>query len=335
VNDEVREPVLEVRDLHTVVRTDGHDLPVVRGVSFDVRAGEAVALVGESGSGKSLTALSVMGLLPDAARVVGGSVRLGGRDLQSLPESERRRTRGAQIAMVYQDPMTSLNPLMRVGSQVVEALDAHGVPRDEARRRAVEALGGAGLPRPERVARRYPHELSGGQRQRVMIAMAIALRPTVLIADEPTTALDVTIQQQVLALVDELRRATGLALIWITHDLGVVARVADRVLVMYAGQVVEAGPTRDLYRAPQHPYTAGLLGSIPPMLGTERPDLLQIGGAPPDLARRPSGCAFHPRCPQRVDRCVEEEPVLKPRGENLAACWVPRDHWVPAERAVS
>ena len=327
--------VLEVRDLQTVVRTGGRELPVVRGVSFDVGAGEAVALVGESGSGKSLTALSVMGLLPDAARVVGGSVRLDGRDLQALPESERRRTRGSQIAMVYQDPMTSLNPLMRVGAQVVESLEAHDVPRDEARRRAIEALGEAGLPRPERVARRYPHELSGGQRQRVMIAMAVALRPTVLIADEPTTALDVTIQQQVLALVDELRRATGMALVWITHDLGVVARVADRVLVMYAGQVVEAGATRDLYRAPQHPYTAGLLGSIPPMLGTERPDLLQIGGAPPDLARRPTGCAFHPRCPQRVDRCVEEEPVLGPRGSDLAACWVPREQWVPVEREVS
>ena len=327
--------VLEVRDLQTVVRTGGRELPVVRGVSFDVRAGEAVALVGESGSGKSLTALSVMGLLPEAARVVGGTVRLDGRDLQSLPESERRRTRGAQIAMVYQDPMTSLNPLLRIGYQVMEVLVAHDVPRDEARRRAVEALGDAGLPRPERVARRSPHELSGGQRQRVMIAMAVALRPTVLIADEPTTALDVTIQQQVLALVDELRRATGLALVWITHDLGVVARVAERVLVMYAGQVVEAGATRDLYRAPQHPYTAGLLGSIPPMLGAERPDLPQIGGAPPDLARRPSGCAFHPRCPQRVDRCVEEEPVLEPRGEDLAACWVPRDQWVPSGQVVS
>ena len=320
--------VLEVRDLQTVIRHAGQELAVVRGVSFDVRAGEAMALVGESGSGKSLTALSLMGLLPTAAYVSGGSVRLAGQDLTLLPENERRRVRGTQIAMIYQDPMTSLNPLMRVGAQVVEGLEAHGVRGADARSRAIETLGEVGLPRPERIARSYPHELSGGQRQRVMIAMAVALRPKVLIADEPTTALDVTIQQQVLSLVDDLRRATGMALIWITHDLGVVARVAERVLVMYAGQVVESGATRDLYRAPQHPYTAALLGSIPPLLGSERPPLPQIGGAPPDLAARPAGCSFHPRCPQRVDQCLQQEPVLERRGEDLAACWVPRDRWV-------
>jgi oligopeptide/dipeptide ABC transporter ATP-binding protein len=320
--------VLEVRDLQTMIRHGDRDLPVVRGVSFEVRAGEAVALVGESGSGKSLTALSLMGLLPPAARVSGGSLRLAGRDLGALPESERRQLRGAEIAMIYQDPMTSLNPLMRVGAQVVEGLEAHGVRGADARTRAVETLGDVGLPRPERIARAYPHELSGGQRQRVMIAMAVALRPKVLIADEPTTALDVTIQQQVLNLVDDLRRATGLALIWITHDLGVVARVAERVLVMYAGQVVESGATRDLYRTPQQPYTAGLLGSIPPMLGTDRPPLPQIGGTPPDLTGRPVGCSFQPRCPQRIARCAEHEPALEPRGEDLAACWVPRDRWV-------
>jgi oligopeptide/dipeptide ABC transporter ATP-binding protein len=320
--------VLQVRDLHTVIRHGGQELSVVRGVSFDVRPGEAVALVGESGSGKSMTALSLMGLLPPAAHVSGGSVRLAGQEVGQLDDKERRRVRGAQIAMIYQDPMTSLNPLMRVGAQVVEGLEAHGVRGADARARAIETLGEVGLPKPERTARSYPHELSGGQRQRVMIAMALALRPKVLIADEPTTALDVTIQQQVLSLVDQLRRATGLALIWITHDLGVVARVAERVLVMYAGQVVESGATRDLYRAPQHPYTAGLLGSIPPLLGSERPPLPQIGGSPPDLAARPTGCSFHPRCPQRVGRCVEEEPRLEPKGQDLAACWVPRDRWV-------
>jgi oligopeptide/dipeptide ABC transporter ATP-binding protein len=320
--------VLEVQDLQTVVRQGARDLPVVRGVSFEVRAGEAVALVGESGSGKSMTALSLMGLLPPSARMTGGALRLGGQDIGRLDENARRRLRGSEIAMIYQDPMTSLNPLMRVGPQVVEGLEAHGFRSVDARARAIEALGEVGLPRPERVARSYPHELSGGQRQRVMIAMAVALKPKVLIADEPTTALDVTIQQQVLTLVDELRRATGMGLIWITHDLGVVARVAERVLVMYAGRVVESGATRDLYRAPQHPYTAGLLGSIPPMLGTDRPPLPQIGGVPPDLSDLPAGCSFRPRCPQRVARCAEHEPVLERRGADLAACFVPRDRWV-------
>ncbi|MGH3383580.1 MAG: ABC transporter ATP-binding protein [Nocardioidaceae bacterium] len=324
--------VLEVRHLQTVVRSGGRDLPVVRDVSFDVRAGEAVALVGESGSGKTLTALSVMGLLPDAARMTGGTVRLGGRDVGALDERQRRRLRGPEIAMIYQDPMTSLNPLMRVGPQVVEGLEAHGATGAEAKARALEALGEVGLPRPERLARSYPHQLSGGQRQRVMIAMAVALRPKVLIADEPTTALDVTIQQQVLSLADEMRRSTGLALVWITHDLGVVARVAERVLVMYAGRVVESGESRALFREPQHPYTAGLLSSIPRVLGAERPELPQIGGAPPDIAALPTGCPFHPRCPQRVDQCVVDDPRLERRGsdsaDGWAACWVPRDRWV-------
>ena len=321
--------VLSVRDLRAEVRSGERALPVVRGVSFDVRAGETVALVGESGSGKSVTALSVMGLLPDGLRVSGGSVELAGRDLLGLGERERRSVRGAGIAMIYQDPMTSLNPLMRVGAQLVEGLEAHGVRGGEARRRALEALADASLPQPERIARAFPHQLSGGQRQRVMIAMAVALRPKVLIADEPTTALDVTIQQQILALVDELRARTGVAVIWITHDLGVVARIADRVLVMYAGRVVESGFRRGLFRAPQHPYTAGLLASLPPMRGDERSPLPQIGGAPPDLAALPPGCAFHPRCPHRVERCDQEEPVLEPRGDGTAraACWVPRDRW--------
>lgn len=323
-----RETVLSVRDLSTTVRTRGRELPVVRGVSFDVDAGEAVAVVGESGSGKSMTALSVMGLLPAAARMTGGSVRLAGRELTALDEGERRRVRGAEIAMIYQDPMTSLNPLMRVGPQVVEGLEAHGVRGADAKRRALEALGEVGLPRPDRLARSYPHELSGGQRQRVMIAMAVALRPKVLIADEPTTALDVTIQQQVLEVADGLRRRTGMALVWITHDLGVVARVAERVLVMYAGQVVESGAARDLFGRPQHPYTAGLLGSIPPVLGSARPALPQIAGAPPEPGSLPAGCSFHPRCPQRVRLCREQEPVLEPRGKDLAACWVPRERWV-------
>ena len=327
------EPVLSVRGLRTVAGDGAAAVPLVRGVSFDLAAGEAVALVGESGSGKSMTALSVMGLLPRGVRLTQGSVLVQGRDLAALAERERRAVRGAEVAMIYQDPMTSLNPLMRVGAQVVEALVAHGVRGEEAGRRAVQALGDVGLPRPERTGRSYPHELSGGQRQRVMIAMALALRPRVLIADEPTTALDVTIQQQVLALADDLRRSTGMALLWITHDVGVVARLAQRVMVMYAGRVVETGPTARLYETPHHPYTAGLLGSIPPMLGDERPDLPQIGGRPPEPARLPTGCSFHPRCGQREDRCVSEDPRLEGRGPAdvgaAAACWVPRERWTP------
>jgi len=325
--------VLSVQGLHAVAGEGDAAVPLIRGVSFDLAAGEAVALVGESGSGKSMTALSVMGLLPAGVRTTAGSVAVGGRDLASLDERQRRTVRGAEVAMIYQDPMTSLNPLMRVGAQVVEGLVAHGVRRDEARQRAVTALGEVGLPRPERTGRAYPHELSGGQRQRVMIAMATALRPRVLIADEPTTALDVTIQQQVLTLADDLRRSTGMALLWITHDVGVVARLAERVLVMYAGRVVEAAPTRRLFEAPQHPYTAGLLGSLPPMLGDDRPDLPQIGGRPPEPASLPTGCSFHPRCRQREDRCVSDDPPLEPRGPvraaTAAACWVPRERWRP------
>ena len=321
--------VLSIRDLRVEIadRHGDRTLPVVRGVSLDVRAGETVALVGESGSGKSLTALSVMGLLADGVQVTGGSVLLAGRDLLRLHDRDRRAVRGAEIAMIYQDPMTSLNPLMRVGAQIVEGLEAHGVRGAEARRRTLAALADVSLPHPERTARAYPHQLSGGQRQRVMIAMAVALRPKVLIADEPTTALDVTIQQQILALVDDLRRRTGLAVIWITHDLGVVARIANRVLVMYAGRVVETGTRHALFHAPQHPYTAGLVTSLPPMRGTERAPLTQIGGTPPDLATPPSGCPFHPRCRQRVERCDQDEPGLEPRGAGLAACWVPRDRW--------
>lgn len=322
--------VLSVEGLHAQVRSGGHPLPVVRGVSFDVRAGETVALVGESGSGKSLTALALMGLLPGGAQVTAGSVHLGGRDLLALDDRARRAVRGREIAMIYQDPMTSLNPLLRVGAQIVEGLEAHGVPRARARERALAALDEVSLPRPERIARSYPHQLSGGQRQRVMIAMAVALRPAVLIADEPTTALDVTIQQQILTLADDLRRRTGMAVVWITHDLAVVARIARRVLVMYAGQVVESGPSRELFRAPQHPYTAGLLRSLPPMRGDERPPLPQIGGAPPDFSALPPGCPFQPRCPQRIQRCGHEEPSLTDRGPDptrLAACWVPRERW--------
>jgi len=318
------EVVLAVDDLRTVV---GAGTPVVRGVSFTVHAGEVVGMVGESGSGKTFTALSVMGLLPDAARVSSGRVTFGGTDLLTLPEPARRKVRGAGIAMIYQDPMTALNPYLTVGRQILEGLAAHGVRGGEARRRMRDALTDVDLPRPDRTARAYPHQLSGGQRQRIMIAMALALRPRLLIADEPTTALDVTIQQQILALVDDLRRRTGLAVVWITHDLGVVARIADRVLVMYAGRIVEQAPVRQLYATPHHPYTAGLLASIPLPRSGEPQLLRQIDGVPPDPAQLPKGCAFAPRCRHREDRCRHDEPPDTTRQAGVVACWVPRERW--------
>ena len=320
--------LLSVRDLTTGLRGRAGE-PVVKRISFDVAPGETVALVGESGSGKTMAMLSVMGLEPQAAEVIGGEVCFEGRDLLRLPEHERRSIRGRRMAMVYQDPMTSLNPMMRVGAQIEEGLLAHGVERRDAAARVVEVLGEVGIPQPSRAARAYPHEFSGGMRQRVVIAMALALRPRLLIADEPTTALDVTIQQQIVALVARLQAQNGMAVVWITHDLGVVARVASRMLVMYAGHLVEQGETRRVFSRPEHPYTAALIGSIPPVRGAERPPLLQIGGSPPDPTAPPSGCPFHPRCPQAVDVCPREMPPLTARGGSSAACHVPPEEWRP------
>ncbi|HKZ19378.1 MAG TPA: ABC transporter ATP-binding protein [Acidimicrobiia bacterium] len=327
-------PVLAVRDLTTVLNLAEGPVGVVRGVSLDVGAGETVGLVGESGCGKTMAMLSVMGLHPQPpAEIVAGEVIVGGRDIRKLSEEERRLVRGAQVAMVYQDPMTSLNPLMRIGDQIGEVLVAHGQNAEEARHRTVEVLSQVGIPQPRRAAESYPHEYSGGMRQRAMIAMALALHPQVLIADEPTTALDVTIQQQIITLVADLQQEMGMAVIWVTHDLGVVARVAERILVMYGGHIVEQGPTDKVFKEPEHPYTAGLLGSIPRVRGAERHPLRQIPGAPPDPTRQPTGCPFHPRCPNAVEKCVREMPPLTPRGdsdqpEHRAACWVPPEEWV-------
>jgi oligopeptide/dipeptide ABC transporter ATP-binding protein len=324
----MNEAVLSVRGLTTVLHLDGGPVTIVDDVSFDVGAGETVALVGESGCGKSLTMLSVMGLHPvPPAEIAAGSVVLGGRDLLAMSEAERRAVRGAEMAMVYQDPMTSLNPLMRVGDQITEVLLAHGKTRREAAARTIEVLGEVGIPRPARAARAYPHEFSGGMRQRVVIAIALALRPQVLIADEPTTALDVTIQQQIIALVARLREQLSMAVIWVTHDLGVVARVAQRVLVMYAGHVVEEGPATAVFATPEHPYTAGLLAAIPPVKGAERHRLRQIPGSPPDPASMPTGCPFAPRCPYAIDRCREDMPPLTDRPGSRAACWVQPAEW--------
>ena len=328
-------PVLAVQDLHTriVQRTGGTE--ILRGVGFEVFAGTTLAVVGESGSGKSFTALTIAGLLPTGAEVTAGRVLLDGTDVLHLDEARRRALRGNSIGMVYQDPMTALNPVMRVGSQVAEGLRAHGWDKRAAADRTLEVLGEVGLPAPRRLARLYPHQLSGGMRQRVLIACALAPRPKVLIADEPTTALDVTIQQQILEVVTELRDEYGLAVVWITHDLGVVARIADSVAVMYAGRVVEQASTAELFARPQHPYTAGLLGSIPTAAQAHQQPLPQIGGAPVSVSALPGGCPFAPRCPQRRDRCTTEEPPLLDRGASAAACWVPPSQWRPAARAVS
>ena len=320
------EPLLRVDGLRAGVRTRAGTLEIVRGVDLAVDAGEVVAVVGESGSGKSFTAMSVAGLLPRGAAIAGGSVRLGGRELVGLGEPELRRVRGAEVAMVYQDPLTSLNPLMRVGPQVTEGLRAHGWSRSAAKARTHEVLDEVGLPQPDRIARAYPHQLSGGMRQRVLIASALAARPRLLIADEPTTALDVTVQLQIVGLVDRLRREHGLGVVWITHDLGVVARIADRVLVMYAGRIVEDAVATALFREPQHPYSDGLLRSVP-VQDDDRGDLPQIGGVAADPTRRTSGCAFAPRCAQARERCTVEEPPLLDRGTTRAACWVPRKEW--------
>ena len=319
--------LLQVRDLEVGLdRRRGK--AIVHRVSFDVAPGEAVGIVGETGSGKTLSMLAVMGLLPPAVRRTGGEILFDGRDLAVLGARQLRRLRGRELAMVYQDPATSLNPLMTIGDQIEEALSAHGVRRAEARARVLEALAQVGIPDPERTARAYPHQFSGGMRQRAMIATALVLSPKLLIADEPTTALDVTIQQQILALVRRLQDETGMSIVWITHDLGVVARLVDRVVVMYAGQVVEQAPTRELFRNPQHPYTAGLLASLPDPSDPSRPPLAQIAGSPPEATDVPDGCPFHDRCPQAIDRCVRDRPPLTARaGGSVAACWVPPEEW--------
>jgi oligopeptide/dipeptide ABC transporter ATP-binding protein len=326
------EALLVVDGLHTGVRTGSGPLEILRGVDLSVRAGETLAVVGESGSGKSFTALSIAGLLPTGATVTAGRVLLEGRDLVPLKESARRTVRGAAIGMVYQDPMSSLNPVMRIGKQVTEGLRAHGWSTVDARKRAVEVLDEVGLPSPAKLMRLYPHQLSGGMRQRVLIACAIAPRPRLLIADEPTTALDVTIQQQILELVARLRAEYGLAVIWITHDLGVVARIADRVAVMYAGRVVELADTRTMFASPRHPYTDGLLRSLPTPGDPHQAPLPQIGGVPVSLSNLPTGCPFAPRCPQRRDRCTTDEPPLLDPGASHAACWVPPAEWTATQR---
>jgi peptide/nickel transport system ATP-binding protein/oligopeptide transport system ATP-binding protein len=313
-------PLLEVDDLRTAFGSPPGAVNVLDGVSFGVAEGEILGLVGESGSGKTVTALSITQLLPPAARVVGGSVRLRGQDLLQLPRSRMNRLRGEEIAMVFQQPRASLNPLLRVGTTLDQVLRTHRKLRGSAARKvAIEVLADVGLPEPEQVLSRYPHELSGGMCQRVMIALALASEPKLLVADEPTTALDVTIQLQIVNLLARLRAEHGLALILITHNLGVVAELCDRVVVMYAGKVVEEGPVRTIFDEPRHPYTIGLLRSRPAILGDD--ELSGIPGQVPDARRRPGGCPFHPRCPYAVERCSTEPPRLEPSAEgHLVSC---------------
>ncbi|HEY6196311.1 MAG TPA: ABC transporter ATP-binding protein [Candidatus Eisenbacteria bacterium] len=317
------ETLLEVRDLQTHFFTDDGVVRAVDGVSFALHAGETLAVVGESGSGKSVTALSILRLVASPpGRVVGGSIRFRGRDLLSLSEAEMRAIRGKEISMIFQEPMTSLNPVYSCGEQIIEVLVLHErLARPAARTRAIELLRKVGMASPETRVDEYPHQMSGGMRQRVMIAMALACRPAVLIADEPTTALDVTIQAQILELLKALRRELGMTVLLITHDLGVVAETADRVAVMYAGQVVEYCGVRDAFRATRHPYTAGLLASLP-RLGAERERLRVIPGNVPNPASFPAGCRFHPRCPIAVERCRGEMPALRDvGGGHLARCF--------------
>jgi oligopeptide/dipeptide ABC transporter ATP-binding protein len=306
------EILLSVRDLAVDFTTDDGIVRAVDGVSFDIRRGEIFAVVGESGSGKSVTSLAVLGLLPEQG-TVRGEVRWNDRDLVGLPEADLRTIRGREIAMIFQDPMTALNPTHTVGRQIGEVVRVHeNASRKEARDRAIEVLGLVGIPRPRDRVDSYPHELSGGMRQRAMIAMAIACEPDLLIADEPTTALDVTVQAQVLDLLVSIIERIDSAIMLITHDLGVVAGTADRVMVMYAGKAAETGAIDDIFYRPHHPYTIGLLGSIP-RLDDDRAALVPIPGQPPSLLRRPPGCPFHPRCPhaRTPEPCATDEPELR------------------------
>ena len=315
-------PLLEVDNLRTYFHTDDGVVRAVDGVSFAVNAGETLAIVGESGSGKSVTALSLLRLIPEPpGKIEGGRVLLEGRDLLTIPANEIRRIRGSRISMIFQEPMTALNPVFTCGEQIIETVMVHDkVDRRAARRRAIEMLELVGIPSAAQRVDEYPHQLSGGMRQRVMIAMALACRPSVLIADEPTTALDVTIQAQILDLLKRLQHELGMAVILITHDLGVVAETADRVAVMYAGQVVEYCDVRSAFRRPLHPYAAGLQASLP-KLGVERDSLRIIPGHVPNPAHFPEGCRFHPRCPVcDPARCLEPPPLDIIEGDHRARC---------------
>lgn len=317
--------LLDVQGLETQFRTPDGVVHAVNGVSFAVKEGETLGVVGESGCGKSVTMLSVLGLIPSPpGKVAAGKAFFNGRDLLKMSSEEIRHVRGAQISMIFQDPMTSLNPVLTIGRQLEEPLMLHlGMNKKQASERATELLEMVGIPNAKDRLKDYPHQYSGGMRQRVMIAMALSCSPQILIADEPTTALDVTIQAQITDLVKRLREELGMTVIWITHDLGVVANLAHRVLVMYGGFIIEESPVKELYANPSHPYTIGLLGSLPRIDETERQPLYSIEGMPPVLYKKPNVCPFAPRCKWAIDRCWSENPMLTEIApEHRVACWV-------------
>jgi oligopeptide/dipeptide ABC transporter ATP-binding protein len=321
-------PLLEVRDLKVSFNTEDGVVRAVDGVSFTLGQGEVLGIVGESGSGKSVTMMSILRLINDPNAVFGGEVLYKGRNVMDLPDDRMREVRGGEIAMIFQDPMTSLNPVYRVADQIVEAILTHqDIGKGAARGRAVDLLKQVGIPQAERRADDFPHQFSGGMRQRAMIAMALANDPDILIADEPTTALDVTIQAQILELIGRLKDEFSSAVILITHDLGVVAGIADRIGVMYAGRIVEFGGKRDLFYDPQHPYTWGLLGSIPRLDRPKAERLHSIAGMPPSLIDPPGGCRFRPRCPHAFDRCTDEPELAARTGQprHLDRCWLDVD----------
>ena len=319
-------PILQVKHLKTHFPTHVGTVRAVDDVSFDLYPGETLGIVGESGSGKSITALSLLRLVPDPGRVVGGEILFKNEDLLKMSDEDVREVRGRDIAMIFQDPQSSLNPVLKVGFQIDEAMVAHGKPRSEAKKRTVDLLKRVRIPAAESRVNDFPHQLSGGMRQRAMIAMGLANAPQILIADEPTTALDVTVQAQILELLGDLNRELGTAIIMITHNMGVVAGLCSRVIVMYAGRIVEQGPVDTIFENPQHPYTWSLLRSVPRVDALRHDRLRSIEGIAPDLLRPPKGCRFHPRCPFRVEKCYTDEPELTMVApDDLAACWVTMD----------
>jgi oligopeptide transport system ATP-binding protein len=317
------QPLLRVENLTTRFYTDDGIIPAVEEVSFEVGQGETLGIVGESGCGKSITSLSIMRLLPYACRVANGRILFNGEDLLKKSTSEMRKIRGNEISMIFQEPMTSLNPVYPIGEQIAEAIRLHqGLKPREALEKALEIIKMVGIPLPERRINEYPHQLSGGMCQRVMIAMALSCRPKLLIADEPTTALDVTIQAQILQLMDDMKQKLGMSIIFITHNLGVIAEMAQRIIVMYAGKIVEESPTELFFRQPLHPYSEGLMLSMPYLVKGEQP-LHMIPGNVPSFLNMPTGCRFHPRCPYRRDICIRQEPQLEQAGRNRRVrCWL-------------
>jgi len=314
--------LLEVRNLRVEFPTRRGRLVAVDDLSFEIAPGEVLGVVGESGAGKSLTGMAIIGLLEPPGRIAAGEILLEGERIDNLPPESMRRIRGKRIGAIFQDPLTSLNPLFTIGEQLIETVQAHlGLDDRKARVRAIELLAEVGIPAPDARIDNYPHHFSGGMRQRVVIALALCARPRLIVADEPTTALDVSIQAQIIELLKKLARENGAAVMLITHDMGVIAETADRVAVLYAGRLAEIGPVKEIIHAPRHPYTSGLMSSIP-KLGDRRKSLAQIDGAMPRLTAIPRGCAFNPRCPSRFERCMAERPSPMDAGTNQAACWL-------------